>query len=135
MKTFLDSNVLLAAWKGREAEAAAAEAVMDDPHRKFCTSEMVRLELLPKPLFFKNKIEAEFFGLHFDQCETQAIGPVAGHAFELARRHGLAAADAINLASAIALGADEFVTLEKPGKPMFRVQELRVISLHAAAAK
>ena len=44
---------------------------------------------------------------------------------------GLAAGDALNLASAIRQGADEFITSELPGKPMFRVPGIKVISLQA----
>jgi predicted HTH domain antitoxin len=32
--------------------------------------------------------------------------------------------DAIHIAVAVAAGADEFVSAEKPGKPMFRVKEI-----------
>lgn len=37
----------------------------------------------------------------------------------------------LNLASAIRQGADEFITTELPRKPMFRVKELKIISLHS----
>ncbi len=49
----------------------------------------------------------------------------------LAKKFGLAAGDALNLASAIRQGADEFITSELPGKPIFRVPGIQVISLHA----
>ena len=48
---------------------------------------------------------------------------------------GLAAGDALNLAVAIELGAAEFVTTETTGKAMFRVKQIRVISLPAAGSK
>ena len=51
----------------------------------------------------------------------------------MAERYGLAAADAFNLASAIRMQADEFVTTERSGRPMFRVKEIKVVTLHAAA--
>lgn len=51
----------------------------------------------------------------------------------MAERYGLGAADAFNLASAIRLQADEFVTTERSGRPMFRVKEVKVVTLHAAA--
>jgi len=31
--------------------------------------------------------------------------------------------------------ADEFVTTERSGRPMFRVKEIKVVTLHAAAVK
>ena len=44
-------------------------------------------------------------------------------------RHGLAAMDALHAAAALLLGADEFVTTEKPGKPIYRVDGFQVISI------
>ncbi len=41
-------------------------------------------------------------------------------------RLGLAAMDALHVAAAILLGADQIVTTEKPGKPIYRADTLRV---------
>jgi len=41
----------------------------------------------------------------------------------------LAGPDALQLAAAIRQGVEEFYTSEKPGRPMFRVNEIKVISL------
>ena len=131
MKTFLDSGVLLTAWRGRDAETALA--VMEDPRRRFYTSQLVKLELLPKPAFFRLEAEIEFYQTHFRSTEgeepmSRELGEAAA---QLARQHGLAAMDALHLAAAIRQGADEFVTAEKPGKPMFRVRGIAVKSIHA----
>ena len=130
MKTFLDSGVLLTAWRGKDADAALA--VMEDPGRQFYTSQLVKLELLPKPAFFKQEAEIEFYQTHFravkgEEPLSRELGEKAG---ELARQHGLAAVDALHLAAAIRQGATEFITAEKPGKPMFRVRGITVKSIH-----
>ncbi|HXI73326.1 MAG TPA: hypothetical protein VNN22_23545 [Verrucomicrobiae bacterium] len=39
--------------------------------------------------------------------------------------------DALHLASALRQGADEFITSELPGKPLFRVPGIKIISLHS----
>ncbi len=136
MKTFLDSGVLLTAWKGKPADAAKAMSVMHAPQREFVTGQMVKLELLPKPTYFKHRDELEFYQLHLDATKAEAaLDPaIAEAALTLAKKHGLAAADALNIAGAIHLGAEEFVTSELPGKPMFRVREIQVTTLHAAAS-
>ena len=105
---------------------------MDDEAREFLTSDTVKLELLPKPVFEKRRVEAEFYNDHFDVAEaTEPFSAELGSAaLALAKKYGLAAMDALHLASAIRQGADEFITSELPGKPMFRVRELKVISLH-----
>ena len=130
MRTFLDSGVLLTAWRGRDAEAALA--VMEDPQRQFCTSQLVKLELLPKPAFFKQEAEIEFYRTHFRaaQGEEPLSRELGEKAAELAHQHGLAAVDALHLAAAIRQGAEEFITSEKPGKPMFRVRGIKVKSIH-----
>ena len=48
-----------------------------------------------------------------------------------AEKYGLAALDALHIAAALRSGAEEFYTSEKPGKSMFRVKELKIISLHS----
>lgn len=46
-----------------------------------------------------------------------------------AEKFGLGALDALHIAAAISAGVDEFITTEKPGKPLHRVKGIRVISI------
>ena len=133
MKTFLDSGVLLAAWKGNSPRSVAAKKVLEDSTREFFTSDAVKLELLPKPIFEKRRLEVEFYNAHFsDAADSEPFSADLGRdALALAKQYGLAAMDALHLASAIRQGADEFITSELPGRPMFRVAGIKVISLHA----
>lgn len=131
MRTFLDSGVLLTGWKGRDRLLAIE--VMADEHREFYTSELVRLELLPKALFHKQKAEAKFYEMHLNRvrAEEPLSSELVQEAFELAKRYGLTAADALHIAAAIRQKVDEFITSELPGKPLFRVKELAVRSLQS----
>ena len=65
MKTFLDSGVLLTAWRGQAPLADAARNVMADEERDFVSSENVRLELVSKPTYEKRRTEVEFYNEHF----------------------------------------------------------------------
>jgi hypothetical protein len=47
------------------------------------------------------------------------------------RRFGLSACDAIHVAVARRAQCDEFATTEKPSKPLFRISDLKVISLQS----
>jgi hypothetical protein len=47
----------------------------------------------------------------------------------LARQHGIAAMDAIHAGFAVAHSVDELVTTERPEKPLFRIEQLKVRSL------
>ena len=106
---------------------------MEDESREFLTSDAVKLEVLPKPVFERRRAEVEFYNNYFnDATESEPFSAELGdEAAALAKKHGLAAMDALHLASAIRQGADEFITSELPGKPMFRVAGIKVISLHA----
>jgi predicted nucleic acid-binding protein len=132
LKTFLDSGVLLTAWK-RGEDHSRAISIMADGVREFVTSDNVRLELLPKPTYEKRHAEVEFYNAHFSEalaCEpfSEALGEAA---LALARKYGLSAGDALNIASAIRLGAKEFITSEMPGKALFRVGGIKIVSLHS----
>jgi len=132
MVTYLDSGVLLAAWRNAELRPAALR-LLEDSNRQFATSQLVKLELLPKPVFEKRPVEQAFYQAHFrDAMTSQVLDEALGNeAQRLAEKYGLAALDALHIAAALRLGATEFYTSEKPGKPMFRVKELKIISLHS----
>ena len=107
-------------------------SVLGDETLEFYTCENVKLEVLPKPIFEKRQPEVNFYNDYFKTATIEPFSAELGEAaLELANQFGLAAGDALNLASAIRQGADEFITSEQPGKPMFRVKELKVISLHS----
>jgi predicted nucleic acid-binding protein len=132
LKTFLDSGVLISAWKRGEFHERAM-SIMGDETREFLTCENVKLEVLPKPTFEKRRAEVEFYTNYFNEAaDGEPFSAALGNAaLVLAKKYGLSAGDGFNLASAIRQGAEEFITSELPGKPMFRVKELKVISLHS----
>jgi hypothetical protein len=105
--------------------------IMDDDSREFFTSQMVRLELLPKARFEKRQKEVAFYEAHFADCAgCESLSKDLGiDAEKLAARYGLAGPDALQIAAAIRQSAQEFYTSEKPGRPMFRVKEIKVVSL------
>jgi predicted nucleic acid-binding protein len=134
-RTYLDSSVLLAAFKGNGEAARQAMQVLDDPERALLLSEAVWLEVMPKPLYEKQQAEVEFYETIFAETERLAwnLSSLA-RAARIAQQNGIAAMDAIHLAHALDGKADEFVTAEKPGKPLFRVRELAVQSIRAETA-
>ncbi|NMF86257.1 PIN domain-containing protein [Nodosilinea sp. P-1105] len=130
-RTFVDSGVLIAAARGEDAIAEAALSFLFDPARVFVSSPFVRLEVLPKAVFNQKMVEAEFYETFFGAVETWAtdIDTLIQQAHAIACNYGLAAMDALHAAAAIALNAEDFLTTEKPTKPMYRVPNLRVISV------
>jgi len=61
IRTFLDSGVLIAAFRSRNTVSTPALTLLDDPERVFVTTDYVRLEVLPKPLYFRRETEAAFY--------------------------------------------------------------------------
>jgi predicted nucleic acid-binding protein len=130
----LDSGVLLTAWKGKNRTMALS--LLEDAEREFVTGQMVRLELIPKAAYQKQAAELELYETHFAmaQSEEPLSKDLGLEAFSLAKKYGLAAADAINIAAAIRQGAQQFITSELPGKPIFRVREVQVMALQSLPA-
>jgi predicted nucleic acid-binding protein len=130
--TFVDSGVLIAAVRGVPAIARRAIEILDDDQRSFASSDFVRLEVLPKPLFHKNSEEAAFYEAFFEAVTGWAHWDesLLHEAFALASRSGLSALDALHAAAALSIGAGEIVTTEKLGRPIHRIPGIRVTTIH-----
>jgi len=131
--TFIDAGVLIAAARGVLANSPKALAILDDPDRSFASSLFVRLEVLPKALFHKRTDESDFYEEFFQSVDTWAPleTGVLGNALRVASVSGLSALDALHVAAALAVGADELITSEKPGKPIHRVRGITVRTIHS----
>lgn len=129
-RTAIDANVLIAAWSGREMLFQRALEVLEDPDRLMIVSDALWHEVMPKAIYFAKPAEENFYRSVFARAEQLAWSQeLVELAKRLAQGYGLAAMDAVHLAVAVASGADEFVSGERPGKPMFRVREVHVSSL------
>jgi predicted nucleic acid-binding protein len=131
--TFIDAGVLIAAARGEGPIAARAMEILDDPTREFASSVFVRLEVLPKAIYHRNAEEAEFYQAFFDAVTHWADGleQIIRTAEREASNLGLAVMDALHLAAALAVGAEEIVTTEDLNKPIHRATTLKVISLRS----
>ncbi len=121
VRTFIDSNVLIPAAKGREDLFERAFAVLDDPEREFITSDFVRLETLPKARFREKRAEVEFYEAFFDAADrtVPASKKLVDEAQKEAETSGLQAFDALHVVAARNAGSDELITAEKPDKTIF----------------
>ena len=130
--TFVDAGVLIAAARGTDWIARRANQVLGDPHRSFAASPFLRLEVLPKAVFHKRLDEVSFYETFFTAVERWAEpdSGLAESAQSLAEQFGLSALDALHVAAALSVGADELLTTEKLQKPIHRITEIRVTSLH-----
>ncbi len=132
-RTYIDANVLIAAFQGEDQVAQRALQVLDDPNRKLVVSDYLRLEVLPKPTFHKRRIEIEFMQAVIDGAteNLNTSSELTGCALVMASKYDMTPIDALHIGAAAAADVDEFVTMEKPTKPMCRVNEVKVISIHS----
>lgn len=130
IRTFLDSGVLLAAVRSVEKDQERALQLLEDPDRHFLTSAFVQLELVPKASFHKKRLEKSFYDEYFRAAEwCQDVTRIVALAQKEAAQIGLSAMDALHLAAAHLLEADEFITTERPGKPLYRSKLAKVLYL------
>jgi predicted nucleic acid-binding protein len=133
IKTYLDSNVLINIFVDDADTVQRARGVITDSNRTFVVSDYVRLEVIPKMNYF-HQIQQSLFCLEIFRKSTFVLSSqeIIVMAEKLAEKYGLSAMDALHAACAIASGADELVTFEKPSKPFFRIprEELAIVSLY-----
>jgi predicted nucleic acid-binding protein len=136
-RIYVDSGVLLAAARGTDSAAREAFAVLDDLDAEFASSIFVRLELLPKAIYNRRPAETQFYEAFFMAASVWAdITPrLAQTAFDVATMYGLSAMDALHVAAALAINADEFVTSERASSPLLRVRILSIRTIHPTDAE
>jgi predicted nucleic acid-binding protein len=129
--TYIDSGVLISATNGVGAIAEKALEILGDSQREFASSEFVKLEVNPKAVYSKQTEEAQFYEEFFSDVTYWAsdLTHIVREAYQIASQYGLAAMDALHVAAALSVGAEELVTTEKKTKPMHRVTGIKVVSI------
>ena len=132
IKTYVDANALIAAFRSDHPAADEALGILGDPDRSFVASAYLRLETLRKPIFCRREAEIAFMETYFSMVSicVPTDDALVIRALDLAAQWDLGAMDALHAAAALQGGADVFVTLERPTKPLFRIPGLNTISLH-----
>lgn len=137
IRTFIDSSVLISAFRGQGDLGENALAVLDEQNRDFVTSDFVRLEVLPKPICHKRQDEIQFYETFFDAVDDKKSAGETIHssrnlvqvAQREAEKYGLSAVDALHVAAAQSAGCHELITAEKSTKPFFNVTGVTVRSI------
>jgi predicted nucleic acid-binding protein len=129
--TYIDSGVLISATNGVGSIAEKALEILGDSQREFASSEFVKLEVNPKAVYRKQTEEAQFYEEFFSDVTYWAsdLTHIIREASQIASQYGLAAMDALHVAAALSVGAEELVTTEKKTKPMHRVTGINVVSI------
>jgi len=132
VRTYIDSGVLISALRGGGTVGPTAQSFLYDPLREYVTSDYVKIELLPKSIFYRNEEEREFYQGFFSSTKLYVPNSDELLAFALDHggRTGISGIDAIHVACALIAGAAELITSEKPTKPIHRASGIKVISIN-----
>ena len=133
--TFVDASVVIAASRGGTEQAARALEILDDPEREFAASPFLRLEVLPQAAFNKRQAEMAFYEAFFSVVSRWAtdLQSITDAALREASTCGVEAMDALHVAAASAVGAEELVTAEKPTRSIHRARAVKVVTIHPGA--
>ncbi len=129
-RLFLDSGVLVAASRGRSPSSEPALALLENAANTFLTSPFVYLEIVPKARYNRRRAELQFYHAYFNSAEwVRDIQTIFDEGVQIASRYGVGPMDALHIAAATLLKADQLVTVEKPGKSIYRVKSVKVAYL------
>lgn len=133
IRTFIDTGVLIAAARGTDETVQTAVNILQDPNREFASSPYLRLELLPKAIYNKRQPEIIFYEAYFGMVTHWAtdLDAIMAAAYREVAEFGLGSMDALHIAAAVAVGAEEFITNEKPQKSIHHTLSIRVISIRS----
>jgi predicted nucleic acid-binding protein len=130
-RTYVDASVLIAAARGTEEVSTVAMAVLSDPNREFVASAFLRLETTAPSTYHNFPDQAAFYEAYFAGVTiwTEISDELVAAACRECASTGIRSLDAIHLAAAAAVGADEFVTAERRSGPMDRTALVKVVSI------
>src|SRR5437764_4993789 len=120
-RVFLDTGVLITAFRGKPEMRQSALAILSDTDYEFWYSPLLRLELMLQPSRNKRALEIEFLQEYF--THAQCYGDL-NKIFEIsspdAMRHGIPVLDALHIGAATAAKFKVLFTTEARTKPLFR---------------
>ena len=129
-RTFCDAGVLIAAARSVGPDRLRALQLLEEPERVFLTSPFIHLEVVPKTIFYKKRLEQSFYDRYFNNAVWfRQLDKIEAAAQTEAAKAGLSAMDALHVAAAHLSRADEFVTTEKPDKAIHRSSLVKVVYL------
>lgn len=131
IRTYFDTGVVLRACSARyPASIDATLELITDPQREIVVSLLLALELYPAAIEAKRSAEVAALESFFNMAAYRIPvddGLMEDAINEASKIYTLGALDAAHIAAAKAAGCDEFITTEKPTKPMFKVRGIKIV--------
>ncbi len=136
-RVYINSGILISAFRGLPNLSLKAVQILDNPALEFASSSLVQLETLPKAVYNQQQMEQPFEQAFYEaffanvSCWASNLEQVFQAAEGLAHTYDLAGIDALHIAAALSVDAEEFITTEKSTNPMHRVAEICVVSIYS----
>jgi len=135
LRVFLDSGVLIGAFKGEPEIREGAFAILSNPNLEFWYSPLLKLEVTLQPTHHKQTVELAFYEEYFRNANCYGD---LNRVFEIGNkeslRHGISVVDALHVAAANLSRCVALFTTEKPTKPIFRTKLVTVVGVSGAKA-
>jgi predicted nucleic acid-binding protein len=129
-RVFVDTGVLITAFRGELEMREHALTVLSEPEYEFWYSPLLRLETTLQPFHNNRKAEMTFYQEYFKHA--QCFGDL-NRIFEIgepdAMKHGIPVMDALHIAAANLSRCKVLFTTEAPTKPLFRTKLVKVASI------
>lgn len=129
MLTYTDSGILIALSMQHPPQRTSKIAnLLADPNRTFVSSDALKIEVFPKPTFFRETYSTLLLKNFFSICVKHI--PINQNlykkAYTEACQSGLSGMDALHIVSAHEAGADELITTEKITKAIYQTNLVKV---------
>lgn len=130
-KTYLDTGVLISAYRGDEDTSSRAMSIIADEERTFVVSDILALECISPPAREGHQGQVDFCQEFFARSEHASVGDaITRWAVDVLSRHCISPMDLLHVAIAVESKVDDFVTTEATTKPFFTIgAPLNVVSI------
>lgn len=130
--TYIDTGVLILAYRGVATLSTIALSFLYDPLREYVISDYLGLELFPNSTYNRKADETQFYEEFLANANhyVPTSSTLLAFALEEGCKIGVSGIDAIHIACAVSAGAAEFITTEKRTKPMHRTTLIRVVCIN-----
>jgi predicted nucleic acid-binding protein len=131
IRTYVDASVLIAAYKANEPFHELAKQALLDPNRYFVSSPFLKLEVLPKAVSNGDILEETFYKNFFEIVIewVSDLDKIVSLAIVQMSQRNIKSLDALHIASALLLNADEIITTENRNNRLARAIGIKVTSL------
>ena len=130
IRAFLDTGVLIAAFRGELEIREQALRVLSWRAFEFWYSPLLRLELILQPTHQRRKLELAFYEEYFQHANCYVdLNKIFEAGSREATKHGIPVVDALHLGCASLAKCRFLLTTEAATKPMFKTTLLEVVSI------